>query len=154
MVDRVRHPRLLSAFRVALYLCGGFAAALLAFTGVLALLTLLVLAGVGVLTTGDVNLLAVGGLAGLVVLLVVGGLAALRLTVRHVERRVRRADRLPDPLDELTGQYVAGTIDERELEHRLDGLLDANERRRTPPSPARETGSDGDPHLEEEDTPA
>ncbi|MFD1512662.1 hypothetical protein [Halomarina rubra] len=125
MAERVRHPRLFSAFRAALYLFAVALGALLALVGVGALLAILVVGAVGVATTGEVNLLAVGGLSVLVVAVVALALAGLRLGVRHVETRVADADRLPDPLDELTTQYVEDAIDERELERRLDGVLDS-----------------------------
>ncbi|MFC5969741.1 hypothetical protein ACFPYI_00210 [Halomarina salina] len=129
MTDRVRHPRLFSAFRAALYLSAGLVVTLLSLAGVVALLAILVFAGVGLLTVGDVNLLAVGGLAGLVLALVALALGAVRFAVRHVERRVRSADSIPDPLDRVKGEYVADAIDERELERRLDGVLDPSDGR-------------------------
>lgn len=154
MAERVRHPRLLSAFRTALYLSAAFVATLLALAGVAVLGAILAFAAFAVLTTGDVNLLAVGGLAVLVVALVGVGLAALSAAVRCVERRVERADRLPDPLDELKREYVVDAIDERELERRLDGLLDADGRRRPPSSGGECRPRADDSHREAEDASA
>jgi membrane protein implicated in regulation of membrane protease activity len=124
MTEPVRHPRTLAAFRAALYLFAALVGGLLALLGVGVLGALLVVAVVGVATTGDVNLLAIGGLGVVTLVLVAASLLAVSVGTRSVERRVRRADRRPDPVEELTEAYVADDVDEAGLERGLEGLLD------------------------------
>jgi membrane protein implicated in regulation of membrane protease activity len=124
MTEPVRHPRTFAAFRAVLYLFAALVGGLLALLGVGVLGALLVVAVVGVATTGDVNLLAVGGLGVVTLVLVAASLLAVSVGARSVERRVRRADRRPDPVEELTAAYVADDVDEAGLERGLEGLLD------------------------------
>lgn len=124
MTEGVRHPRAFAAFRAGLYVLAGALALVLALSGLGILGAIAVLGAVAVVTTGDVNLLALGGLWGLVALAVALCAVGLRYGVRRVEATVRDADALPDPLDELKREYVGDRIDERELEHRLADVLD------------------------------
>lgn len=141
MDSRVRRPRLLAVLRALLYLSATFAAVVLLSVALsfLGLLTLL----------GLVSLLLVGGVSELVVLAVSGlGLVAfgsvglLLVTVtRRIDRYLVRTARVPSPLERVTASYLAGDIDERELERGIERALLAERGRHRPPSPA----SDVDP---------
>jgi uncharacterized membrane protein YccC len=123
MDAEVNHPRTLRLFRVALALATAAALVVLVGLGLSVLGATFALAGFSLLLTGDVNALALALLAG------TGLVAALALSVgvvvgaRRLDRRVTDADRRPDPLDDLTRQYVEGTIDERTFERRVERVL-------------------------------
>lgn len=124
MSQRVRYPRALAVFRVGLYLAATLAAVSLTGVAVAALVLVLGLGGVALLLNGDVNVLALAGLFGLVVVtlgLLVGGLAT---GVRRVDRAVRDAARVPTPVERLKQQYVDAEFDEAEFERRLAAVLD------------------------------
>jgi hypothetical protein len=118
--------------RTALYL-----AATVALAG------LLVLAGsflVAVALLGAAIVLVPGDAAGLSVLalgvagvLGVAGAAALLVTAtRRLDRALLRASRRPDPIEAAIDRYVAGGIDERELEARVERALDPPDTAGTP----------------------
>lgn len=126
MDDRVRHPRLLSAFRVVLYATAGTVALAV---GVLAVATVgfvVAAGGLAMLVTGQAHLLAVLVLAGLVVATTGGLVWALAEAARRLDREVTEADRKPDPVEEAKRAYADGRLDEAQLERRLERLLGAD----------------------------
>lgn len=111
------------ASRIALYaVAAGATVALLgvtlSFLGFVALSGMLSLLIAG--NVGAVVPLAIGGV-GLLILGSVGAFFAT--TVRRIDRFVQQAAQLPDPLDEARSKYVAGDIDETELERQLERVL-------------------------------
>lgn len=124
MDSEVTHPRTLALFRVVLYLAVFAAALALLGIGLSVLGATVVIAGLSLLLTGDPNATGLALLAGTGLLTTVGVAALLALGARHLDRRVTAADRRPDPLDELSRQYVDGVIDERTFERRVERLLD------------------------------
>lgn len=141
MGETVRHPRALAAFRVVLYaaaavLVVGFAGVTVAF-----LLAFLTVTGLAMLVNGTVNVLAVVLVVGLVAVtfgLFAGGLVT---GARRVERLVREADRVPDPVEQLKQRYVDAEFGEAEFERRLAVLL----------AEAETTGGDDGRQSEAED---
>jgi hypothetical protein len=123
MHSEVTHPRLLALFRGVLYLATAVAALCLVGLGLSVLGATLVLAGISLLLTGDVNALGLALLAGTGLVTTVSLAAGLALGARALDRRVTDATRRPDPLDDLTRQYVAGDIDEWTFERRVERVL-------------------------------
>lgn len=122
MSHRVRHPRLLAAFRTALYLTVGtvtLGVALLA----LATVGFVVSVGALALLVGQADVLAVLVLSGLVVATTAGLVWGLVAAARYLDREVTAADREPDPVEQLKERYVEGDVDEAELERRLERAL-------------------------------
>ncbi|WP_158059209.1 hypothetical protein [Halorussus halophilus] len=119
----LKHPRAVAALRVGLYLLAAILAVGFAGVALASLLLVFVFGSVALAVTGDVNVVAVAGLAALVLVVSVGLFVGLLSGVRRVEWAIREADRKPDPRDVLTDQYVAGDIDELELERALEDLL-------------------------------
>ncbi len=123
MDSEVTHPRTLALFRAALYLAAFVAALGLVAIGLSVLGVTLVLAGLSLLLTGDANALGLALLAGTGLVTTVGLAVVVAVSARRLDRRVTEADRRPDPVEELTQQYVAGDIDERTFERRVERLL-------------------------------
>lgn len=123
MDDEVKHPRAMAAIRVGLYLVAAVLAVGFAGVAIASLLLVFVFGSVALAVTGDVNVLAVAGLAALVLVVSVALFWGLLAGVQRVEDAVREADRKPDPQSVLTDRYVAGELDERELERELEALL-------------------------------
>lgn len=147
MTGDVRHPRTFAAFRAGLYLFAGALVLLLVLSGLAVVGAIAVLGALAVLTTGDVNLLTLVGLSGLVALAVAVGSLGLRYGARRVEQAVRDADAVPDPLDAVKAEYVTDRIDEHELETRLASVLDDGD---TGPSRSRYDAGAAD-RIEEEE---
>ena len=133
MHERVAHPRALAAFRVVLYVsaavvAAGVAAVTLGYLGLV-----VAIGGIVHLVAGGVNAAAVAGFAGIGLLLAGVAIGATVAVARRIDRRVTRADRVPDPLDAVKRQYVAGDITDATLERRLDRLFGVgSEARRAP----------------------
>jgi hypothetical protein len=109
--------------RAVLYLVAATLAVGLVGVGVSILGASVVVAGVSLLLTGEANAVGFALLAGLGVL-TTGGLAAgVVVAARRLDRRLTDADRRPDPLATVQARYVAGEIDERTLERRVERLL-------------------------------
>lgn len=123
MDSEVTHPRTLALFRAVLYLATFVAALGLVGVGLSVLGATLVLAGVSLFLTGDANALGLALLAGTGVVTTVGLAVGVAVGARRLDRRVTDADRRPDPVEVLTQQYVAGDIDERTFERRVERLL-------------------------------
>jgi hypothetical protein len=132
MDSEVTHPRTLALFRVVLSLAVVVAALGLVGVGLSILGAAFALAGLSLLLTGEVNALGLALLAGTGLFATVGLATAVVLVARRVDRRVTDAVRRPDPLDELTRQYVAGTIDESTLERRVERVLAGDTARKRP----------------------
>ncbi|AUV80281.1 hypothetical protein C2R22_00220 [Salinigranum rubrum] len=132
MDSEVTHPRTLALFRAVLYLATFVAALGLVGVGLSVLGAAFVLAGVSLFLTGDANALGLALLAGTGLVTTVGLAVGVAFGARRVDRRVTDADRRPDPVEELTRQYVAGAIDERTFERRVERVLtgDATDDRR------------------------
>lgn len=151
MTGDVRHPRAFAAFRAGLYLLAGALVLLLALSGLAAIGLIAVLGGLALVTAGDVNLLTLLGLSGLVALAVAVGSLGLRYGARRVEAAVRAADAVPDPLETVKDDYVGDRIDERELEFRLADVLDPGEGRSEHGSRHRSRSQTTGRPLEEEE---
>jgi hypothetical protein len=123
MDSAVRHPRTLAVIRAVLYLLAAAVAVGLLLVGLSVLGASVVVAGLSLLLTGDANAVGLAALA-VVGVLTTGGLAVgVGVAARRLDRRVTASDRRPDPLDELAAAYVAGEIDERTLERRVERVL-------------------------------
>ncbi|MWG33616.1 hypothetical protein [Halomarina oriensis] len=149
MTGDVRHPRAFAVFRAGLYLLAGTLVLLVALSGLAAIGVIAVLGGLAVVTAGDVNLLTLLGLSGLVVLAVTVGAFGLRYGARRVEAAVRAADAVPNPLDVVKDEYVGDRIDERELEIRLASVLDEGRASGTA-TPGHDSGETDRPATVEE----
>lgn len=123
MTRAVNHPRTLALCRAVLFLTAAVGVITLVGFGLSILGATVVVAGLSLLLTGEVNTVGLALLAG-VALVVAGGLAALvAFAARWLDRRLTALDRRPDPLDELTASYVEGLIDEATFERRVERLL-------------------------------
>lgn len=123
MAERVKHPRTMAAVRVSLYLVAAILGVGLAGVALASLLFVFVFGSVALAVGGDVNVLTVAGLVGLVIAVSITLLSGLFVAVRRVESAVREADREPNPIAVLRDRYVTDEIDERELERALDKVL-------------------------------
>ncbi|WP_318567615.1 hypothetical protein [Salinigranum marinum] len=123
MDSAVRHPRTLAVIRAVLYLLATAVAVGLLLLGLSVLGASVVVAGLALLLTGDAPAVGLAVFA-VVGVLTTGGLAVgVGVVARRLDRRVTASDRRPDPLDELAAAYVAGEIDERTLERRVERVL-------------------------------
>jgi hypothetical protein len=149
MHSEVTHPRILALFRSVLYLATVVAALCLVGLGLSVLGATLVLAGISLLLTGDVNALGLALVAGTGLVTTVGLAVGLALGARALDRRVTDATRRPDPLDDLTRQYVAGDIDEWTFERRVERVLagEADDGRRLVRRVAGSVGARLDPRA-------
>jgi uncharacterized membrane protein len=125
-MPRLRHPRAVFLFRVALYLATTITLAALLFAGV-GFLGFLTVAGVtaALLDVGVGGAILPVGALWTLVFVALGGIVVLG--ARRVERTVVEYDREPDPLEALKRRYVEADIDEPELEHRLEAVLDGDD---------------------------
>jgi hypothetical protein len=123
MDSAVRHPRTLAVIRAVLYLLATAVAVGLLLLGLSVLWASVVVAGLSLLLTGDANAVGLALFAAVVVLTTGGFAVGVGVAARRLDRRVTASDRRPDPLDELAAAYVAGEIDERTLERRVERVL-------------------------------
>jgi uncharacterized membrane protein len=137
MGERVKYPRVLAAVRVGIYAVATVLAAGVAGITAASLGVLLAISGVALVLNGTVDVLAIAGIAGLVIVLLGLLLGGLVMGVRRVDRAVQEAARRPDPVERLKQQYVNAEVDEAEFENRLGRLLGGS-----PPSTGRSPAED------------